>query len=77
MTIFNVWVTEEYTKKGSDKKETGFYRVGTAFTHKDDKGLNLIIPKGISISGKVLFRERKAGDNQPDVSEAEHGNEQG
>lgn len=77
MTIFNIYVTEKYTAKDTGEEKTSFTRVGTGFPHKDGKGMNLVIPDGVAISGRVMVRERKAGEEKPDASAAEHFNDEG
>lgn len=64
MTIFNLVIPEEYTDKKSGEIKTMWHRVGSAFSHKSEKGFNLIIPDGISLSGKVTMLER--GAKEPD-----------
>ena len=58
--IFNVMVVEERTDKSTGEVKNFFHRVGTGFSHKDGQGMNLVIPEGISLSGRVLIRERTA-----------------
>ena len=38
-----------------------FWRgVAVAFTHRDNKGFDLVIPSGMALSGRVVIRERDA-----------------
>lgn len=55
---FDVLVPEKYTHDGEDKIK--FYRVGVAFEAED--GMDLILPEGISLSGRVHIRARKPKD---------------
>ncbi len=34
-----------------------WHRVGSAWPHKDGKGLNMQVPSGMAISGRVVLRE--------------------
>ncbi len=77
MTIYNLYVTEKYTAKDTGEEKTSFTRVGSGFPHKDGKGFNLVIPEGLALSGRVMVRERKSGEDTPDASAAEHFNEEG
>lgn len=48
--------------EGSDKKPY-FHRVGTLFPHKNGGGgFDLVIPKGISLSGRVVCLPPKADE---------------
>ena len=76
MTIYNAYITEDYKDKNTGEEKTSFTNVGTAFPHKDGKGFNLVIPNGLALSGKVLIRERKGKDDQPDAEAAKQFNDQ-
>jgi hypothetical protein len=55
-THFAYVVTE--SKEGSDKK--GFWhRVGTVWPHKNGPGFDIVIPDGISVSGRIVCTEPK------------------
>jgi hypothetical protein len=45
-------------KEGTDKKAIR-HEVGAIWPHKNGKGLDLVIPAGISVSGRVVCTERK------------------
>lgn len=62
MTIYNLVIPEERTDKQSGEVKTYWHRVGTAFTQKSGKGFNIVIPEGVSISGRVLMLERGASE---------------
>lgn len=64
MTIFNLLIPEERTDKNSGEVKAFWHRVGTAFPHKKGEGFNLVIPEGMSISGKVIMLPREA--KEPD-----------
>ena len=50
-------------KEGSEKK--GFWtEVGAVFAHKNGNGFDLVIPDGISVSGRIVCTEPKK-DNDP------------
>lgn len=64
MTIFNLLIAEERKDKGTGEVKTFWHRVGSAFSHKQGEGFNLVIPDGMSISGKVIMLPRSA--KEPD-----------
>lgn len=64
MTIFNLLIPEERTDKASGEVKTFWHRVGSAFPHKQGEGFNLVIPDGVSITGKVVVLPREA--KEPD-----------
>lgn len=72
MTIFNLLIPEERTDKKSGEVKAFWHRVGTAFPHQKGEGFNLVIPEGVSITGKVIMLPREA--KEPD-SAAEAFNE--
>lgn len=49
-------VTE--AKEGSDKK-ANWREVGVLFKHGKGNGFDLLIPEGLSISGRIVIMERK------------------
>lgn len=53
----HAFVVEDYNRDGVD----GAYwtEVGIAFPHKDGDGFNLVIRKGISVSGKIVLTVKK------------------
>ena len=57
MSIFNLLIPEERTNKQSGEVKTYWHNVGTAF-QKKNKGFDLVIPQGVSISGRVLMLPR-------------------
>jgi hypothetical protein len=48
-------------KEGSDKK-ANWREVGALFPHEKGDGFNLVIHPGISVSGKLVIRERKEAE---------------
>ena len=64
MTIFNLLIPEERKDKATGEVKAFWHRVGTAFPHKQGQGFNLVIPKGVSITGKVIMLPREA--NEPE-----------
>ncbi|HEU5375745.1 MAG TPA: hypothetical protein VFV38_09920 [Ktedonobacteraceae bacterium] len=48
-------------KEGSEKK-ANWREVGILFPHEKGDGFNLLIHPGISVSGKVVIRERKESE---------------
>ena len=43
-------------KEGSDRKAT-WLRVGAVWPHKSGRGFDVVIPEGISLSGRIVCRE--------------------
>jgi hypothetical protein len=50
--ILRAFIVEE-PSEGSDRKPF-FHRVGTVFPHQNGSGFNLVIPPGISVSGRIV-----------------------
>lgn len=72
MAIYNLVIPEERTDKQSGEVKTYWHRVGSAFPHEKGKGFSLVIPEGVSISGRVLMLER--GQKEPEsAAEAFNG----
>jgi type IV secretory pathway TraG/TraD family ATPase VirD4 len=51
-------------KEGSGKKAV-WHRVGAVWPHKSGKGFDLVIPEGISISGRIVCIEPKQEEAPP------------
>lgn len=47
--------------------EAFWHRAGSAWPHKDGKGLNLQIPAGMALSGRVVLREYTEADAEHDT----------
>ena len=45
-------------KEGSDKKAQ-WIEVGAVWSHSDGSGFDLVVPSGISLSGRIVCRKRK------------------
>jgi hypothetical protein len=45
-------------KEGSDKKAQ-WIEVGAIWSHSDGSGFDLVIPQGITLSGRIVCRKRK------------------
>ena len=45
-------------KEGSDRKAQ-WIEVGAVWPHRNGQGFDLVIPEGISLSGRVVCRERR------------------
>lgn len=54
--IYDVLSVETYTD-GNGEEKSRFHRVGTAFENKNG-GQTLLIPPGISLTGKIVTKER-------------------
>lgn len=58
---YDVLKVDEYTTDNGEVKPR-FYRIGVAFDNQDGDGQTLIIPEGISISGRIVTKARKERD---------------
>lgn len=45
-------------KEGSDKKAV-WHEIGAVWPHKNGKGFDVVIPDGISVSGRIVCTEPK------------------
>ena len=45
-------------KEGSDRKAV-WHRVGSVWPHNNGKGFDLVIPEGISLTGRIVCTEPK------------------
>lgn len=55
-----VWLVEE---KGEGPDKTSFWhRAGSAWSHDDGKGVNIQVPPGMALFGKVVLREYTEDD---------------
>ncbi len=45
-------------KEGSDKKAQ-WHEIGAVWPHKSGEGFDLIIPAGISVTGRIVITRRK------------------
>jgi hypothetical protein len=46
----------EKTKNG---KDANWREIGAVWLHKNGKGFDVVIPEGISVSGRIVCRQRK------------------
>ena len=44
--------------KGSEKKAQWF-EIGTVWSHKDGGGFDVMLPPGVTVSGRIVIRKRK------------------
>ena len=51
-------------KEGTDRKAT-WHEVGAVWPHKNGEGFDLLIPPGLSVTGRIVCTKRKAPDLQP------------
>lgn len=49
---------------GADKKAT-WHRVAAGWQHKNDPGLDLTIPPGVTLSGRIVIMPRKEDEAEP------------
>ena len=45
-------------KEGSDGKAQWF-EIGTVWSHNDGSGFDLVIPPGVTVTGRIVCRKRK------------------
>ena len=45
-------------KSGSDRKAQ-WHEIGAIWPHKNGKGFDLLIPQGLSVTGRIVCTERK------------------
>lgn len=46
-------------KEGSDRKAT-WHEIGAVWPHKSGEGFDIVIPAGISVTGRIVCTKRKA-----------------
>ena len=51
-------------KEGTDRKAT-WHEVGAVWPHKNGEGFDVVIPPGLSVTGRIVCTKRKAPDPQP------------
>ncbi len=56
-------------KEGSDASAI-WRRVGSVFPHKNGNGFDVVIPAGISVTGRITCTEPKEKDRAEEPSEA-------
>jgi len=64
-----VFVVED-RQEGDDQSNAFWTRVGSAWPHKDGKGLNLQLASGVAVSGRVVLREYTPDDEEHDKKNA-------
>lgn len=58
-------------RDGNQNEQSGFWtKIGSAWPHKDGKGLNIQIVPGLSVSGRVVLREYTPEDEEADKKRA-------
>ncbi len=60
-----VFVVED-AKEGDEEEKGWWTRCGSAWPHKDGKGLNVQLPTGLAVSGRVVLREYTDKDVEED-----------
>ena len=56
----NAYIVTE-PKEGSGKKAF-WHRIGSVWPHGNGKGFDLVIPEGISVTGRIVCTEPKEGE---------------
>ena len=59
---YDILSVEDYTDKNGEVKSR-FTRAGVAFDNKDGNGQSLIIPAGISLSGRITTKLRTSKED--------------
>lgn len=62
--VYDVVVFEEYTDKEGVVKSKS-YQIGAAFESKDSNAMNVVLPPGISVSGRFTILPRKEKTEAP------------
>lgn len=55
MALMAVWITQKLDATDTREAKTLWYRVGTAFPHKQGSGFNIEFIPGISVSGNIVI----------------------
>jgi len=55
--LYDVFLIEQYDKDG--EKKNRYIPIGTGFAHKNGKGINIRIKKGLSVSGEFSIFHRR------------------
>jgi hypothetical protein len=50
------------TPSKQEGKNDFWHRVGSVFPHKNGNGFDVVIPEGISVTGRIVCREPKADE---------------
>lgn len=75
--FYNVLLVEERTDKATGEVKPFYHRVGTMFAHKKGEGFNMVVPEGMSLSGRLLIMPRgEREDAAPDASTLDEFNGQ-
>ena len=54
------------TEPESDsERKAQWYQVGAIWPHQNGKGFDLVIPPGVTLSGRIVCTPRKEKDEQP------------
>ena len=67
--MYHVFVTQESQPDMQGEKTTYWTRVGVAFSHNSNPGLNIILTPGIAVSGKLVLLEPREDSNSPQSAE--------
>ncbi len=60
-------VSESYTDAGG-KEQNYWTDVGVAFPHRDGEGFNVVIRKGLSVSGTLILRTPRSSEKEKPAS---------
>lgn len=60
--IMNLLIPEERTDKSTGEAKTFWHRVGSVFPQKNGNGFNVVIPEGMSVSGRLVMLPRGEKD---------------
>lgn len=62
--VYYAYVTQESQPDAQGEKNTYWTKVGVAFAHHGNTGLNIVLTPGIAVSGKLVLLEPRE-DNNP------------
>lgn len=51
------------------EKRSVWYKIGAVWPHKNGSGFDLVIPEGVSVSGRVVCIEPKSDEADPQPAE--------
>lgn len=63
MDVYNLLIPEEYDDKATGEVKTQWHRVGKAFEQEKGEGFDIVIPEGISITGRVKMLPRRSSND--------------
>lgn len=59
---YRAYTVEDYTDRKTGEVKQKWNPAGAAFAHGDGKGFDLIVPQGLSLSGRITIRQHDRPD---------------